>query len=215
MDKWTLEFIEILYYVGNKKANEYWENQLIIENKIKQNNTDEEKKLFINEKYVKKLYIPNNETLNPVYLFLKDKKEGKISNFLHDIDNSAFLPKKPEKPQKFIPIQKRNKTPDKKNFAFDWNQGENLANCIVTKNPWENFNNTLFSKNIYNHRSHQNLLISSNKSQIPDAIIKNEEMKFDSSFKEFENFQAVSLELRNELLKGNPLERLKIQAEKK
>lgn len=191
----------MLWSVGNIKANAYWENQL------KQEKTDwliseEKKEMFINDKYVNKIYTPKDKhAINPVELFQMCKKEGKVK------ENMSILSNAPKKTLNIpkLPMANRNKTPEPtKSNDFDWNQATKIMFNNSEKQKMKGFaepNEKMFKKPPSNF-SQTNL-------KKPFQNIKNTELKKESS-EEFENFKAVSKDLRNFLLAGNPLDKLKM-----
>ena len=177
--------------IGNRKANEFLEKKLEKYEKINSNSSEEEKRRFIYEKYVKKSWIYEENTINPVVEYVQRKKEGKFAKNLQVLSekneeihnkNRDFKEKNKEK---FIVNSTKN---TKKSFGFDWEKGGQMADNM--KKTWENFEN----KKIFN------------RNQSNQSFFKKKE--------EFDDFKAVSEDLREELLKGNPLERLKILIEK-
>ena len=191
----------MLWNVGNIKANAYWENQLK-EEKAEWLISEEKKEMFINDKYVHKIYTPKDKNaINPVELFQIYKKEGKVKEHMSILSNA---PKKTVNIPK-IPMANRNKTPEPtKSNEFDWNQATKIMfnnsdkqkmknfgelNQKICKKPPSNFSQTNLKKPFQNQKSYES---------------KKE------STEEFENFKAVSKDLRNYLLNGNPLDKLKM-----
>lgn len=170
--------------VGNKHANQFWEGTLNSSDKINAQNDELEKKNFIIEKYVKKLYITNINVLDPVQLFLKNKKEGKLKeNIGLDLNKNNLEI-----------IQKRNITPEPvKSYGFDWDKAKAFTNIKKNQEKWENFDKCQVFKR--NHSN--NALLETHKSKIKKELEP-----------EVINFKAVSKELREQLLKGNPLDKL-------
>jgi hypothetical protein len=77
LDKWNLEWINILENVGNKMANEYWEYSMPkYYQKPNMNSSIEDLIYFTNEKYIKKMFSPKNR-INPVEGFLNIKNDCK------------------------------------------------------------------------------------------------------------------------------------------
>eukprot|EP01017_Pseudomicrothorax_dubius_P044198 TRINITY_DN7450_c0_g1_i1.p1 TRINITY_DN7450_c0_g1~~TRINITY_DN7450_c0_g1_i1.p1 ORF type:complete len:362 (-),score=61.67 TRINITY_DN7450_c0_g1_i1:154-1239(-) len=73
LDKWTVEFAQIMDGVGNKPANAYYEFRMPA-NYLRPSSDDgsdvDTRKSFINEKYIKKRFAPEG-TIDPVTAFLK------------------------------------------------------------------------------------------------------------------------------------------------
>ena len=191
----------MLWNVGNIKANAYWENQLK-EEKAEWLISEEKKEMFINDKYVHKIYTPKDKNaINPVELFQIYKKEGKVKEHMSILSNA---PKKTVNIPK-IPMANRNKTPEPtKSNEFDWNQATKIMFNNSDKQKMKGFgelNEKMFKKPPSNF-SQTNL-----KKPFQNQI--NNESKKESS-EEFENFKAVSKDLRSFLLAGNPLDKLKM-----
>jgi len=76
LDKWKKEQIEIMSYVGNKLANDYYEYKLPHNfRRITMNTTPEDCFRFVKDKYIKKNFAPPNYP-TPVEEFLQNKEKG-------------------------------------------------------------------------------------------------------------------------------------------
>lgn len=185
--------MEVIFNVGNKIANNYWEKTLDTAQKINFQSSETDKKAFIYNKYVKKVFCLDKNGVNPVKSFLENKSNKQnIKNIerINDNSNNNALTTK-----KSLFNKKRATTPQPcKEFPFEWNNGKNIIDNNYNKdgNKWrwrnfENFKN--FEKDIK--------VNSETKTPTNSKAINVNE------------FQAVSFEFRAKLLQGNPLAILK------
>lgn len=79
LDAWQLEQINILAAVGNRIANNYWENKMPKHVKnLDMSSSMEDVQRFVNEKYIKKAYI-SPSVPHPVQEYLNTKKTQDIT----------------------------------------------------------------------------------------------------------------------------------------
>lgn len=57
LDQWPCDYMLIMQQIGNQKANAVWEGRLPSGNKIGPSATTQERECFINNKYLKKMYL--------------------------------------------------------------------------------------------------------------------------------------------------------------
>lgn len=61
--------------IGNDIANQYWEANMRSGNKINSSASQNQRKAFVKEKYIKRKFAPEGE-LDPVAQYQKDLREG-------------------------------------------------------------------------------------------------------------------------------------------
>jgi hypothetical protein len=98
LDSWTNEEAWIMESVGNKIANAFYEHSMTLAgNRINSMSTDNQRKQFINQKYSKKNYIPQ-ERIDPVKMLYECRQKGVAFN------PNYFLPSASGSSQN-IPVQ--------------------------------------------------------------------------------------------------------------
>ena len=98
LDKWNNDWFEIMANHGNLKANEYWENAVpSYYNKPKSN---EEMRKFIQDKYLKRSFVPKPKQRDPVSAFFIAKQRKELPEFNLDdlISTGSDVIIKPKSP---------------------------------------------------------------------------------------------------------------------
>lgn len=97
LDSWNSDWIEIMATFGNSKSNEFWECR--VPTYYTKPNTNEEMRRFIQDKYLKKMFIPKDKQKDPMSRFLIARQKKELPQFkieeLIGSNEAVFKPKSP------------------------------------------------------------------------------------------------------------------------
>lgn len=92
LDKWSIYSLQLMKLIGNNKANTIWEGSLPLNYKINGEATRDQRESYINEKYVKKLYLAATiRSVDIDNLALRSAATGKVFNLMQAIAAGADL----------------------------------------------------------------------------------------------------------------------------
>lgn len=98
LDKWEIDWIELMSQIGNSKSNEFWECR--VPSYFVKPKSDNEMRKFIREKYLNKMFTPRNHKKDPVAAFWYSKQRKELPEFKIEeiIANGADPVLKPKSP---------------------------------------------------------------------------------------------------------------------
>ena len=97
LDKWNTEWIDLMANNGNSKSNEFWENK--VPSYYTKPKSNEEMRKFIQDKYLRRTFIPKDKKNDPVSTFVHLRQRKMLPEFnideLISNNNEVIKPKSP------------------------------------------------------------------------------------------------------------------------
>jgi hypothetical protein len=92
LDKWSIYSLELMKTITNSKANMIWEGSMSPSYKINHDSSREQRESYINDKYVKKLYLAATiRSVDIDNLALRSAATGKVFNLMQAVAAGADL----------------------------------------------------------------------------------------------------------------------------
>lgn len=193
LDKWKEEWIENLVFIGNFRANQYFEKNLNIKEKPSYDSSPEQKKKFIEEKYKHRNFIDLKD-LNPFEEIGKSRRNRNLEKpMITSLESLKKLLKRKENP-----IYEKKKELNSEIFGLKIN-GKRIK---VNKIEYEKNEDNKLAKIYDTNKKKLNHDINEKADNAGNYIID-----LDQNLEE-NQFQRLSKQMRDKLLKGNPLELL-------
>lgn len=192
LDKWKEEWVENLIFIGNIRANQYFEKTLNIKEKPSSDSPSDKKRSFIENKYKCKNFIDSNDN-NP----FEEIRAARKSQTLEKISFTSF-----ENIKKVLKMKRKEELVSEQKKEI----GSEISELKIDGKRMK-VNKIEYERKEYldakNHEINQHFSNLDNKKKTDNYTKNINNMERDL---EQIQFQHLSKQMRDILLKGNPLE---------